>query len=68
LAAHERAPGRIPPRGRRCAPAGTRTWARRASGTPTPRGHALPRLTAPILLERGVAGVAVDTLSLDRGG
>ena len=52
----------------RCAPAGTRTWPRRGSATrtrPAPCASRLRPDVAPLQLERGVAGVAVDTLSLD---
>jgi kynurenine formamidase len=73
LAAHERAQGRIPPgacvalRSDWDAHVATPRF-RNADASGALRFPGFRPDVAPILLERGVAGVAVDTLSLDHGG
>ena len=73
LAAHERAHGRIPPgacvalRSGWDAHLGTPRF-RNADASGAMRFPGFRPDVAPLLLERGVAGVAVDTLSLDHGG
>ncbi len=73
LAAHERAHGRVPPgacvalRSGWDAHLATPRF-RNADASGAMRFPGFRPDVAPLLLERGVAGVAVDTLSLDHGG
>jgi kynurenine formamidase len=73
VAAHERANGRIPPgacvalRSGWDAHVATPRF-RNADASGAMRFPGFRPDVAPLLLERGVAGVAVDTLSLDHGG
>ena len=73
VAAHERAHGRIPPgacvglRSGWDAHAATPRF-RNADASGAMRFPGFRPDVAPLLLERGVVGVAVDTLSLDHGG